>query len=75
LEFKTFAGTVIRRSQMEYDRFNHFPYLDRLTGLPFAEVFIESESGYRPLNCIGGSWRGGVTLVNTACGLIGTNGL
>jgi hypothetical protein len=63
------------REQVGGDWFNYFRYLDRTIGLPFAEVFVESEPGYGLLNWIGANWGGGVYLVNTACGLIFTIGL
>jgi hypothetical protein len=63
------------RDQVGGDWFNYFPYLDRSTGLPFAEIFQESEPGYGLLNWIGANWGGSVFLVNTVCGLIFAIGL
>lgn len=63
------------RDQVGGDWFNYFPYLERSIGLPFAEVFFETEPGYGLLNWIGANWGGSVFLVNTVCGLIFAVGL
>jgi hypothetical protein len=63
------------REQVGGDWFNYFPYLNRFTGIPVAEVFQETEPGYALLNWLGANWGGNVYLVNTICGLIFTSGL
>ena len=63
------------REQVGGDWFNYFPYLDRSIGLPFAEIFLETEPGYGLLNWIGANIGGSVYFVNTICGLVFSIGL
>lgn len=63
------------REQVGGDWFTYFGHIDRSFGLPFAEVFLETEPGYGLLNWIGANWGGSVFLVNTLCGLVFSIGL
>lgn len=63
------------RVQVGGDWFNYFHYLDRSIGLPFAEIFLETEPGYGLLNWIGANIGGSVYFVNTICGLVFSIGL
>ena len=63
------------RYEVGGDWFSYFGFIDRSFGLPFAEVFLETEPGYGLLNWIGANWGGGVFLVNTICGLLFSIGL
>ena len=63
------------RDQVGGDWFTYFGYIDRSFGLPFAQVFLETEPGYVLLNWIGANWGGSVFLVNTVCALVFSIGL
>jgi hypothetical protein len=63
------------RVQVGGDWFNYFSYVQRVTGLPLAEVFLDKEPGYGLLNWIGANWGGSIFLVNMLCALIFTVGL
>ena len=63
------------RLEVGGDWFNYFGYIDRSFGLPFAEVFLETEPGYGLLNWFGANWGGSVFFVNTICGLVFSIGL
>ncbi|QNI95404.1 putative membrane protein [Synechococcus sp. A15-127] len=63
------------RLEVGADWFNYLFYIERSIGLPFAEVFLESEPGWGLLNWIGANWGGSLFLVNTLSGLVFSIGL
>ena len=63
------------RLEVGGDWFSYLPALDRVAGIPFAEVFQAVEPGYALLNWIGANVGGEVFLVNSVCGLIFSVGL
>lgn len=63
------------REQVGGDWFNYLPSVERLIGLPYAEIFQADEPGYGLLNWIGANWGGSVYFVNTISGLVFSIGL
>jgi hypothetical protein len=63
------------RFEVGGDWVNYLPYVDKATGLPFGDLFVEVEPGYVLFNWFGANWGGGVFLVNTLCGMVFSLGL